>query len=140
MTTWTEWFQHAFAVNASEDELTAQQQAVVHAVARDLVRRRLTVPALAFLKMSEPLNYVGAQTLHMFGPALSVFSPAVDKEDALDNPALASALTVLTTTRERETFAEFLERRDSLEILTSVIEDLEKQATLQDEKQTQAPK
>lgn len=111
MTTWTEWFRHAFAVDATEGELTPQQQAVVQAVAREVVRRQLTVPSVALLEMSRPLNYVGAQTLHFFGPALSA----------------------LMSTDDHETFANFLERRDSLEILTAVIEELEKQATLQDE-------
>ncbi|MCB9950443.1 MAG: hypothetical protein H6824_05630 [Planctomycetaceae bacterium] len=118
MNNWTEWFRHAFAVDATEGELTPQQQAVVHAVAREVVRRQLTVPSVALLEMSRPLNYIGAQALHVFGPALSV----------------------LMTSDDHETFANFLERRDSLEILTAVIEDLEKQATLQEQKQAEGPK
>ena len=65
----------------------------------------MTTPALLFIEMSRPLNYLGAQALHFFDPIVSV---------------------LVDTTGYRH-FAEFLEQRGSLEHLCRRIEHFEAQ-------------
>lgn len=100
-------FRNAFAVGGTESPLTVRQDQLVDIVCKDIVRRRLTTPALAMLEMSRPLNYLGAQALHFFQPMISALTDA-------DGP--------------RE-FALFLERRDSVDILAARIETLERAAS-----------
>jgi hypothetical protein len=102
-----DWLRHAFSVNKDDTgEPTEAQSAVVERVCREIVRRRLTTPALAFLEMSRPLNYVGAQVFHFFDPLISTL---VDAEGARQ-------------------FATYLERRRSIEYLCRRIEALEAEA------------
>lgn len=105
MNTWLNWLRHAFAIS-SVQEMSAEEERVVDRIAQEVVRRQLAVPALAFLEMSRPLNFVAAQTLHFLAPVL----------------------TVLTTSAEHETLAHFLERRESVEILGQRIEAWEAKA------------
>lgn len=101
-----EWFRHAFAVDEGPLEPTPEQRAVADRLCREVVRRRLTTPALAFLEMSRPMNFLGSQALQFFMP-------------------LINALTVAEGPRH---FAEFLEHRGSIEYLCRRIEELEAQA------------
>ncbi|MCP4837598.1 MAG: hypothetical protein GY895_22870 [Phycisphaera sp.] len=95
---------HAFAIeDAAAFEPTAREAAAAEKVCREIVRRRMTVPAVMLLEMSRPLNYLGAQALHFFQP----FG------------------TVLIEPGSWETFANFLERRGSVEYLARLIEDIE---------------
>ena len=95
---------HAFAIeDAADFEPTAREAAAAEKVCREVVRRRMTVPAVMLLEMSRPLNYLGAQALHFFQP----FG------------------TVLIEPGSWETFANFLERRGSVEYLARLIEDAE---------------
>jgi hypothetical protein len=101
------WLKHAFAVDAEGPaEPTAEQRDAVERVCREIVRRHLTMPALAFLEMSRPLNYLGAQALHFFAPFVSV----------------------LTDSQGHRHFAAFLEQRGSVEFLCRRLEDLEAKA------------
>ena len=98
------WLKHAFAVEPDGPaEPTDAQQAVVHEVCRAIVRRRMTTPALMFLEMTRPLNYLAAQTMHFFAPVLTA---VVDREGYRQ-------------------FAEFLEHRGSVDYLCRQIEALE---------------
>lgn len=102
------WLKHAFAVDPpGPAEPTPEQQPAVEKVCREIVRRHMTTPALVFLEMSRPLNYVGSQALHFFQPVISV----------------------LTDSAGPKHFAEFLERRGSIEYICRRIEDLEAEAT-----------
>ncbi|MCP3860271.1 MAG: hypothetical protein GY728_10135 [Phycisphaeraceae bacterium] len=95
---------HAFAIeDAADFEPTDREAAAAEKVCREVVRRRMTVPAVMLLEMSRPLNYLGAQALHFFQP----FG------------------TVLIEPGSWETFANFLERRGSVEYLARLIEDAE---------------
>lgn len=99
-----DWLRHAFSVEKDDaGEPTEAQAAVVERVCREVVRRRLTTPALAFLEMSRPLNYVGAQVFHFFDPVISALADADGARQ----------------------FATFLERRRSIEYLCRRIEALE---------------
>lgn len=102
-----DWFRHAFAVDDGPLEPTTEQRAVADRLCREVVRRRLTTPALAFLEMSRPMNFLGSQTLHFFGPLISA----------------------LTDEQAPRHFAEFLEHRASIGYLCRRIEELEAQAT-----------
>lgn len=102
-----EWLKHAFATETTADPPTAEQQQVVDYLCREIVRRRMTTPALALLEMSRPLNYVTAQGLHMLSPLLSIIGDS----------------------RSHDVMAQFLERRDSIDILCRTIEKLEQEAT-----------
>jgi hypothetical protein len=98
------WLHHAFAVDppgpAQPDDL---QRPVVEALCVEVVRRRLTSPALIALEMSRPLNYLSAQALHFFQPFLS----AVSDTAAYDH------------------FTRFLQQRGSVEYLIERLEALD---------------
>ena len=102
------WLKHAFAVDPpGPAEPTPDQSPAVDKICREVVRRHMTTPALIFLEMSRPLNYIGSQTLHFFQPMISV----------------------LTDSAGPRHFAEFLEHRGSIEYICRRIEDLEAEAT-----------
>jgi hypothetical protein len=106
------WFRHAFALDppgssSGRIDPTEEERAIVDRLCRILVRRRMTVPAVAFLEMSRPLNRVAAQALYFFQPVASL------------------ALTGDDYNR----FARFLEKSGSIEYLCRRIEDLAVDAT-----------
>lgn len=109
-----DWLKHAFDVEKpGPAEPTPAQAAIVDRLCREVVRRRLTTPALVTLEMSRPLNFVTAQAIHFFDP-------------------LIKSITDANGHRE---FATFLEHRGSIDYLTNRIEELEAAAT-QHEKNT----
>ena len=98
------WLRHAFAIDPPDPGgPTERQQAVVERLCNEVVRRGLATPALMFLEMSRPLNFLGAQALHFLAPIVALLREG----DA--HVQLAS----------------FLERRDSIEYLCRRIEELE---------------
>ena len=72
-------------------------------VADEVARRRMTTTAIAFLEMSRPLHGVGAATIHFLTPIAS---------------CLANPLAL-------KHFAEFLEKRGSIDLLASMLEEAE---------------
>ena len=42
-------------------------------LAQEVKSRRLTTPAIFFLEMMRPLNFVGSQAMVFFGPIISAF-------------------------------------------------------------------
>jgi hypothetical protein len=107
------WWKKAFAVDPpGPAEPTAAQAEVVDRICREVVRRHLTTPALAFLEMSRPLNNLGAQTLHFFQPIVSA--------------------VVSTSGGGYNDFAAFLEQRGSIEHLCRRIEQFEAEATVKE--------
>jgi hypothetical protein len=98
------WLRHAFAVDPPGAKApTKQQEEIVESVCTEITRRHLTTPALLFLEMFRPLNYLGSQVLHFFHPI---------------------ATAVLDGDGYRR-FAEFLEQRGSIDYLCGRIEALE---------------
>ena len=68
---------HAFAVDQLDSVApTPQQQSIIDRLCREIVRRRLSTPALMFLEMSRPLNFIGAQAMHFFTPLVSAVTDA----------------------------------------------------------------
>jgi hypothetical protein len=101
------WIRHAFALDPpGPAEPTEAERPIVDRVCLEIVRRHLTTPALIFLEMSRPLNSLAANAIHFFSPLLSV----------------------LVTGDEHRRFAEFLERRGSIDHLSRRIEQLEQKA------------
>src|SRR5580704_13924162 len=102
------WFRQAFALDPPGPLApTEEEREVVERLCRILVRRRMHVPAQAFLEMSRPLNRVAAQALYFFQPVASL------------------ALTGDDYNR----FARFLEKSGSIDYLCRRIEDLAADAT-----------
>jgi len=99
-----EFLRNAFAIESDKPvEPSPEDRAVLDRVVDEVVRRRMAAPALAFLEMSRPLNTIGSAAIHFLTPMASV---------------LANPLTL-------KVFAEFLERRGSVECLCRLIEEAE---------------
>ncbi len=95
---------HAFHVDPpGPAEPTDIERPIIERLCREVVRRRMTTPALLALECSRPMNYLGGQAMHFFQPMASV----------LVNPA------------QWDAFAAFLEQRGSIEYLARRLEELE---------------
>jgi hypothetical protein len=76
------WFKHAFAIDSpGEIKPNETQRALVEKLCAEVVRRRLTAPALFMLEMSRPLNYVSAQFLHFLQPIATAIADAGEYEN-----------------------------------------------------------
>lgn len=85
------------------EPLTAQDAALLDALAKRVVDLRMAAPAIFLLASLEPLNFVASQAMVFFQPIVSAF---------FDTSAY-------------ERFSRVLERRDGLAHLLRRIEDLE---------------
>ncbi len=95
------WLANAFSMDAYQEPLTERELAMLERVARTIVVRGMTVPALLFLEMGKPLNYIGSQTLAFFEPIVrSLFS-----------------------TTEYAEMRRILERRHAIETLMRLVEE-----------------
>jgi hypothetical protein len=95
---------HAFAVDPPESVApTDEQRQIVDRICHAVVSRRMTRPALLYLEVARPLNYLGSQALHFFQPGVSAVLDA----------------------RAYEQFARFLEHRGSVDYLVKRIEHFE---------------
>ena len=98
------WLEHAFATDPTGPAIpNEEQRLIVDRLAREVVRRRLTSPALLTLELARPLNYMSAQVLHFFQPFLSVIGDAAAYEE----------------------FASFLEQRGSIEYISGRVEAID---------------
>ena len=110
-----EWLKHAFAVDPPGPAVPTPRQAeVIDRICREVVRRRLTTPALLMLEMSRPLNFVTAQAVHFFDPVVSAVTDADGHRE----------------------FATFLEHRGSIEHLARRIEEMEAEAMRAEEQES----
>ena len=107
-----DWVRNAFAVDA-DAELVVDDRTrdIVERLAREIVRRRMTTPALLALEMGRPLNYIGSQAMVFLQPIVSV----------------------LFDTDGYEAFAKFMEQRKSVDYLCDRIEQAEADAIARDE-------
>ncbi|MBI1926709.1 hypothetical protein HYR99_21010 [Candidatus Poribacteria bacterium] len=81
------------------------QQTLLERVARQVVKRRLTVPAILFLEVCKPLNFLGSQALIAFNPFVgSIFNTA-----------------------DYQKFALVIEKDANVELLIRLIEDLDRE-------------
>ena len=93
------WLVHAFAVDPPDDAISEAEDELAQRLARIVVRRGLTTPALMVLESGRPLNFLGSQVLAFLSPfATLVFSRV-----------------------EYDRFARLLEKRGSLPLLIEKI-------------------
>ena len=100
-----QWLKNAFAVDDGPLEPTPEQVALVDRLAREVVRRGMTVPALAFLEMTHPLNYITAQAIHFFTPMIGAVSDS----------------------NAHRSLADLLEHRGSIEYICQAIERVQRE-------------
>lgn len=82
-----------------------EQQTLLEKVAKQIVKRRLTVPAILFLEVCKPLNFLGSQALIAFNPFVgSIFNTA-----------------------EYQKFALVIEKDANVELLIRLIEGLDRE-------------
>ena len=99
-----QWFRNAFAVEANAELVVDDEsRVIIDKLAYEIVRRRLTTPALLALEMGRPLNYIGSQAMVFMQPIVSV----------------------LFDTDGYEAFARFMEQRKSVDYLCDRIEQAE---------------
>jgi len=96
-----QWFGNAFAVGdvgePSQEDLKALDR-----LARFIVNRRLETPAILFLESVVPISYIGSQVMVGLEPIVGPFFPQKDWE----------------------CLARIFERRDGIQRLTLIIENL----------------
>ena len=98
------WFKHAFGIDRpGPAEPTESQRALIDKICGEIVRRRMTAPALLVLEMHRPFNYLSAQLLHFFQPFVSVLVDAHGYSE----------------------FTQFLEHRGSVDYIVSRLEAME---------------
>jgi hypothetical protein len=106
--TFVRWIKHAFAIDSPDQvQPNKTQCAVLEKLCTEVVRRRLTTPALFMLEMSRPLNYVSAQLLRFIEPIA----------------------TVIANKNEYEHLTLFLEQRGSIDYICGRLEALETHCT-----------
>ena len=105
---------HAFAVDApGAVEPTKLQRPAVEWICTQIAKRHLSTPGLIFFEMTRPLNYLGAQVMHLTSPGVWAIAPKHIYGGYIH-------------------FAEFLERRGSMEYMCRRIEKLEAEYTKQE--------
>ena len=101
------WLKHAFALDdGTPAEPTDDQRQAIDRILREILRRRLDVPAEMLLEACRPLNFVGAQLLRFFSPLMQAVLGIKGQID----------------------FAEFLEKRKSVDYLLNRIDSLRTEA------------
>ncbi len=85
------------------EEMSEGDYGLLLELARKIVRRRLSVPAIFFLETAKPLNYIGAQAMVFFGPFVRIL---------FESPNYYR-------------YTELLEQRPTLELLLRMIEEYE---------------
>ena len=94
-------FAHAFAVTPPAPGFSPDEIAMLEKIAHHIVSREMAAPALLFLESLGPLSFLGSQVVHGLKPFM----------DIVINPADAERLATL------------LERRESIERLSSLIQE-----------------
>ena len=84
-----------------DDISESERDEILSKVAAELNRRRLVAPALFFMEMYKPLNFIGSQALLAIHPFIQAVFPAV----------------------KFKKFALLMEKRENVEILMGLIEN-----------------
>jgi len=95
---------HAFAVDPPGHEFSEEEIRIADKLADFVVKRRLTAPAVLFVKSSAPLNMIANQLLVFLNP----FATFIFNKD------------------EYRKFTEMLEHRNSMDFLVTRIEEAER--------------
>jgi hypothetical protein len=83
---------------------TPDEQVLMDRIAKWVVKRGLTVPAILTLESVKPLNWIGSQAMVFFDPFFS------------------SIITSKTTLKDYETFQHMMEKRQNVENMLLTIE------------------
>ncbi len=86
-----------------KNPLAPEENVIVEKVARKVVEKGMTVPAILFLESVKPLNFIGSQTLVFFEPIVQT----------------------LFNFKDYNTFQTALEKRESIEVLLLKIEEFD---------------
>ena len=89
---------------------TPDEQELMDRLAKWVVKRGLTLPAILTLESVKPLNWIGSQTMIFFDPFFS------------------SIFTAKTTLKDYETFQHMMEKRQNVENLLLTIEKFDAEA------------
>lgn len=95
---------------AQTEEIPADESALIEKLSREIVDRRLTIPALVALELGRPLHALSAE-------AIDFLSPVPGTQPGEDESKDPTRLEILTR---------FLKRPDSLQFLSERIETLER--------------
>lgn len=98
-----ESFRHAFGIDEKEEGLNDEEKKVIELIARGIIVRRLSVPAVVFLESVKPLNFIGSQAMVFLRPIISAIFP----------------------TKTYNTIEKILEKRQGIEYLLERIENIE---------------
>jgi hypothetical protein len=100
----TGWLKHAFEVDPpGPAEPSAEERDLIDRLARAVVRRGMTTPAILALECSRNLNFIASQVLVFFAPLVKL----------------------IFNRREYSIFTGFLERRGSIPYLCDRIEEFQ---------------
>lgn len=94
------WMNNAPIPNDGREIFPDEELVVIDKLARKVVDRGMTVPAIIFLESVKPLNFIGSQALVFFEPIVQT----------------------IFNFREYDTFRSALEKRPSIELLIQKIE------------------
>ncbi|MDQ7778710.1 MAG: hypothetical protein RDV41_03240 [Planctomycetota bacterium] len=97
---------HAFAIEDPAEALKPEEIELLDRLAKGIVRRRMTAPAVLFLESVRPLNFIGSQAMTFFMPIVNL----------------------VFNTAELEKIAAVLERRKSIPSLIDSIERCERES------------
>lgn len=103
---------------SEEDTFTEEELAMLDKLAENVVARHLTAPAIFFLEVSKPLNFLGSQFLLFFEPIIQA----------------------IFTAKHYTMFREMLERRETIEMLLVRIEALDAERRKKEKEAKQAKK
>ncbi len=85
----------------TDDGLDPEERALLEKIAHEVVRRGLTAPAILFLGSLAPMNFVASQAMLFFAPMAGV----------------------VFERRDYDVLQRMLERRESIELILSRIEE-----------------
>ena len=89
---------------APDEELTPERRdAIIEAVAERVAKMRLAAPAILFLEMHKPLNFLASQAVTFVSPVFAAFFGAARMDEV----------------------AAFLRERENIEALVDRLEELE---------------
>ncbi|MCD6579693.1 hypothetical protein J7L48_09465 [bacterium] len=90
-------------------EFTKDELLVAEKIVKFFVNHGLTTPAIFYIELNRPLNYIGSQLLVMFEPFIKAFIVG----------------------DEYSNFVNFLEKRDSVDILLEMFDTYDKEKRLE---------
>ncbi len=113
---------HAFAMQAG-GPLEPEDQALLHSLAQEIVRRRLDSVVLLTLQAALPLSFLGSQALYAAKPLASVFHQVGGEQALTLLGPLAGIARQLVPPEQLERLARLLEWREHVESLMALIEE-----------------